>query len=578
MKLRISFFDSTVLKKDIFRFAPIWAVYTIFGVLFQSVMLGNPYYRISANLAIITGSVMGLVNAGYGIVVALYLFGDLSNSRLCNAFHAMPLRRETWFCTHFVAGLLFSLVPNTLIALIFLPMMGSLWFTALIWLGGATLSYLFFFGAAVLSIMCTGTKFGAITVYGLINFVAIEIYWMVLSLIIPMYRGVHLTLAPFSKFSPLVALASNIKPYYVIKHACPAEAHSEWYTNVNCVYKFDGYGDNWGYLFAIAAVGVAFAVLALVLYRHRQLETAGDFAAVKPVKWAVSIFGSIGFGMVFRVFGYGSEGAQMLLLFLGLSVGFILLQMILQHRIKVFERKTFIKLGALILAMILFLVLGASDVLGVESRIPKAEDVEKVYLANANLSPEDIQNGYNSHYVILTDAKDVEKVRQFHQQMVDMGGSVGSYSWVTIYYELKNGSTLCRTYTVSIESNFFEKITENFKAQLVFGVSSLNEILSQPYKVNWDGVELTKDQAKTLLQKLWTDAENGRLGEKDSNYDWNTPFANLMISWGSEDESNMSKEEYRWLDVRPDATESWAYLKLLQDFYDVQFSGGYVDY
>ena len=40
MKSRTSFFNMTVLKKDLLRFAPVWAVYLIAGLLVQSVMLG----------------------------------------------------------------------------------------------------------------------------------------------------------------------------------------------------------------------------------------------------------------------------------------------------------------------------------------------------------------------------------------------------------------------------------------------------------------------------------------------------------------------------------------------------------
>jgi hypothetical protein len=57
----------------------------------------------------------------YALVCALTLFGDLFNSRMCNAIHALPLRRESWFCTHALTGLCFSVVPNLVFALLMMP-------------------------------------------------------------------------------------------------------------------------------------------------------------------------------------------------------------------------------------------------------------------------------------------------------------------------------------------------------------------------------------------------------------------------------------------------------------------------
>ena len=110
MKSRTSFFDRTVLKKDITRFAPLWALYLIGGLMIaiSSGISGDELNEVLGGL--------GIVSFSYAILVAQLLFGDLFNTRLCNALHAMPLRREGWFFTHVIAGILFSLVPNLLIA------------------------------------------------------------------------------------------------------------------------------------------------------------------------------------------------------------------------------------------------------------------------------------------------------------------------------------------------------------------------------------------------------------------------------------------------------------------------------
>ena len=45
----------------------------------------------------------------------------------------------------------------------------------------------------------------------------------------------------------------------------------------------------WGYLAIAAVIGVALLAASLLLYRRRRLESAGDFAAVKPIKTVFTV-------------------------------------------------------------------------------------------------------------------------------------------------------------------------------------------------------------------------------------------------------------------------------------------------
>ena len=123
MKSRTSFFNKTVFKKDLTRFAPAWGVCTILMLLALISMADRSYayYRLQNVRDSIT--VMSWLNLIYAAVVAQLLFGDLFQSRMCNALHALPLRRESWFGTHVVSGMAFSLLPNLVIALLGLPIL-----------------------------------------------------------------------------------------------------------------------------------------------------------------------------------------------------------------------------------------------------------------------------------------------------------------------------------------------------------------------------------------------------------------------------------------------------------------------
>ena len=143
MKLKTSFFNTSVLKKDITRFAPLWGLYTVFMLLF--VFLIRSDYSESARFAANADEIMmtmGAVNFVYAGLAALCLYGDLFKQRLCNALHAMPMRREGWFLTHFTAGMLFCFVPNAVGAVLAAGMLGQYAYLAYLWLGLMLLQYL----------------------------------------------------------------------------------------------------------------------------------------------------------------------------------------------------------------------------------------------------------------------------------------------------------------------------------------------------------------------------------------------------------------------------------------------------
>ena len=108
MKSKTSFFNKTVFKKNLTRFAPVMAVYTLCLILGMMMLyqnneeMGRTFWFASRMGECI--QVMGLVNLFFAPLCAMLLFGDLYNSRMCNALHAMPMRRETLFLTNVVSA------------------------------------------------------------------------------------------------------------------------------------------------------------------------------------------------------------------------------------------------------------------------------------------------------------------------------------------------------------------------------------------------------------------------------------------------------------------------------------------
>ena len=202
MKQKTFLINKTVLKKDITRYMPIWATYTIFLLL--TLFEFASYDRVIAADNILESiRVMGWFNAIYAGVCAAFLFMDLFNGRLCNALHAFPLQRKGWLCTHILSGFLFSFVPNLLVSLLALPILWEYAYVAPIWLAGATLQYLFFFGSAILCAVCAGNLIGMAGLYGIFHLITLLIGGLAELFYEPLLHGVILNMDTFIWFFPL---------------------------------------------------------------------------------------------------------------------------------------------------------------------------------------------------------------------------------------------------------------------------------------------------------------------------------------------------------------------------------------
>jgi hypothetical protein len=154
----------------------------------------------------------------------------------------MPLRRESWFFTHLVSGPLFSIVPNLIVGLLLMPQLNHYWFVSFIWVGGLSLSYLFFFGAATLSAMCTGSRFSMALVYGLINFLSLLICGLLKFLFEPLLFGIVIEPDGFIWFSP-------------VSYLCSTELN--YLNSLDKIYAHFNPNSGWPYLTLIAGVGIA---------------------------------------------------------------------------------------------------------------------------------------------------------------------------------------------------------------------------------------------------------------------------------------------------------------------------------
>jgi len=514
MKSRISFFDKAVLRKDITRFAPLWAIYLIGGLLVMMTMVAGRNYSYAAqDLAEVIGS-FSIINMIYAALCAQSLFGDLFNTRHCNALHALPLRRETWFVSHTVSGLLFSFVPHIIGAALVMIQLKELWFVSLIWLLGMVLEYLFFFGLAVFSVFCTGNRLAMAAVYGILNFASMIAFWFVDTIYEPMMFGMYMQEDIFMLLCPVVSMSSESKMVLF-----------ERVMDNTQIWQYKGMGEGWGYLAVCAVIGVALLAASLLLYRRRKLECAGDFIAVKPLEPIFAVVFTICVGCVFAVVEQMFTNDYLLFLCVGLIIGWFVGQMLLQRTIRVFKGKVFLKLAILAAALGASIFLTWLDPLGITRWVPKPENVAYVELGDSI---------YDDSYLKLESAESMEDVTLVHKLLIEDRGQSGVRQTVVIHYTMRDGRRISRTYTVRKDTTQWDILSSVFSdPEYVLGYTDWESFVEKTEGV-WEGnsllslcevyVRYSKDDVnyrelhdtmrRELLEALKKDCEEGLLPQK----------------------------------------------------------------
>lgn len=548
MKSRISCFEKTTFKKDVTRFAPLWAIYLIVGILIVMSMLTDYSAGAAAQKLARMVGVFSTINLVYACVVAQLLFGDLFQSRMCNAIHAMPLSRGQLFGSHVAAGLCYSLVPHIIGALIMATRLGEFWFVAFIWLLGMTLEYLFFFGVAVFSIFCTGNRFAMVAVYGILNFFSLIGYWFIYTVYAPVMRGVVISDNVFYTLCPVANL-------------CRRE---EWiimdWVDVNR-YTYEGLGGGWDYLGIIAVIGVVLVALSWLLYRRRQLECAGDFIAVRPLEPVFAVVFTLCVGAVFALFGDLIGSGYVLFLIIGMVLGWFVAQMLLQRTVKVFRPKAFGKLAILVAVMIASLLLVRADLFGVVRYIPDADRVTSVTISRSSRFPE-----YNDSTVKLKNREDIETVVGIHEYLLeqeeDLDGVYYAFP-LAIRYELDNGRAVVRYYDgAALDARLMEELKAIYsRPTVLFGCDTWEEARQRISFVVLGAEEYSADIVTGLLDAIGKDVAAGGLSQNwfvQNGKDWKYSFT-LILS------DTSSNPKWHNLYVYPEAENTIAWL---DDFYE----------
>ena len=459
MKSKISFFNAGIFKSMLKRFWPLWTAY--FAVWFMCLPLpllvarlqGVKESAVTVVTAAMKTSVEASVVSGFlmGILAAMAVFGFLYNSRSCGMIASTPVRREAVFCSAYLAGALPVLAANLFIAVL------NWLFTLSSGIEGAcifkmnailfavnSMEFLIFFSISAFIAMLTANIVALPVLYLIFNFVFLGMEYVVRMLYGMFIFGYSDHPDCVLEFmSPLIYLFTRIGINVNISTGSAAVSLT-----------------NWSALLGYIISAVVFSVTALLLYRKRRMESAGDVIAVnslRPVfKFCVTACAALCFGLLFFVIIstlFTSLSMSMLVLSAGLIIGafigYFASEMLLKKSFHVFKGswKGFVITAVL---CIVFAFVCVTDLFDLSSQLPDADDIEAISY-NSEGRDVDIKNRSDIEALLKVN-KAIIADRDKYEGLDDT--DLENTGYVSIRYKLKDGRVICRGYTLLIDDNY----------------------------------------------------------------------------------------------------------------------------
>ncbi len=605
MKSKTSLFSPGLSRNILSRFWPLWLIYL--GVLLVQLPVAVSGYvsqGISARYTMECILQLAVDVAGYAMAASLLsvmaVFSYLYSKRSCSLINSLPVRRETAFVTACLTGLLPLLLAELLTWLIALGVFAG---SEIVrpeylnsWLLIALLSTLASYGFGVFCAMLTGHIMVLPALFLVLNAAVYVLEALVQALLRTLVYGYDGGSALISRLSPLPYASSALR---VIAEPTAGSPEPEF-----ILLGIDS-------LAVYAVVGMLFIVPALLLYRRRKMEAVGDVVAIKalePVfKYCASIYAALGLGALMaesmdNALSSGPPEAAVLalMLLLGAALGYYAAEMLLQKSLRVFRSR----IRGLIVVWAVFLlgvVVAELDLTGYERRVPETEEIQSVVLVNDGR--------------VTEDAESIKLTRKIHQTAIDNeehNRQAEGRSFVHIRYELKDGSSLSRSYRVDRSRDWVDNsgrseyalcrelymLPQNKELMMKAGEIKAENVIfcdieqllpkSDEFSLNYEQLRLSPQQAEELYtQCILPDTQDSMLGTRwfymdEEAYETRSdtslyihvesgegpeygPYvfsveitldAERSIAWLEE---NLGIEVKPYLEVRPDALEDLEY-------------------
>lgn len=451
-----------LMRKDITRFWPIWASYLAIWTLILPVRLVHIFRSGSGvealarqsesarQLILSSAQMTGVLLAfAYGLICAMAVWSYLTAARSVSLYHALPVTRESAFVSHWMTGLSFTVVPSGIIALLTWlcaaacgsPGLGRV---VLYWLGAVCLQQLLFFCIGTFTAMLTGSLPGLAALYPMLNLAVYFCEVLVDSTAVLFMRGVNDISPRLTVLSPVVQLVSLGNAYWDPALSSPFE------------------GLQYPLLLCYGVASLVLSVLALLLYRKRASESAGDMVALPLLRPVFQICCALGCSLILGWFFWvllfqqaEAWGTLLCSLLLGGMIGWFAAAMLMKKSFRVFVKKQWLGLAAFSLAICIAVLLLVLDVFGIVRRVPEPSQLRSAQLRSGGVT------------VQFTEEESFLQLTALHRALLnEPEGSGSKYDqWVYISYTLNDGTEVSRSYTFEAGEHDLQK-ADSLVAQL----------------------------------------------------------------------------------------------------------------
>ena len=549
MKSKTSLFNVAIFKKNIKRVWPFWGLLSFVATipslfLFMEWIRGEVssaetnalyvkemFYSAAVYLA-------PLVAAGTAIVTAMAVWAYLYSNRSVGAYHSIPVTRTGLFITGYISGLAIMLIPYVIgggLFILTLLIIGCGFSPAVFALIGAViLDSIFFFSFATVIAMMTGNILALPVLYIVFNFLALGVENLFNFVISNLLYGFEFNMSGRSAFfSPLYKLLRDVG---VARDYSYEEDIYNYYSRTLKGVSLD----NFELVLIYGGIGVVLAVIALLMYKKKKSESAGDVVSAKPLKpimltiYAITVTTLLGM-LLYYIFSLGNEKGMSLILAIvcfmaALAIAYYSGLMLLEKSVKVFTKKTF--RGFLVgTVIVVFCCFGMKyDIMGIEKRVPDASKIRTLKVYDNNFYEFDgknsdlLEKALDIHRKIIEN-KDLLIERQYSEWDEDV-----AYDYIRFVYELKSGEIMTREYSVLVpkkDKNEFDNAFVNFISDKsvirtllhendgyyvdggYFSLYSYDSELDASVGIKRSSMDLTDEQAKKLYAAVVADLEDG---------------------------------------------------------------------
>lgn len=508
-------FSFTIFKKNFTRFWPLWALYLIIWIFVMPVMINQEIAFFDSSTeylkgniyecAIYGGTVMSFI---FCIFNAMAVYSYMYNAKSAGFMHALPIKRRGLFVSNYLSGLGFTVFSNIIIFLISLIVVSAhglhLTGELLSWLAIVTMLNVFFFSFATFCANLTGHILMLPLIYGILSVAVAGVEFFSRVAFGALAYG-------FDGNASKIVLGWLSPPVELFGNSFVKGNYDEFGNLIN--YVFNG----WKIVGIYCAAGIVLAVLALLIYRKRRTESAGDVVAVRPMKpvfkycmaYGVAVTLGLAISYIF-ITPNVSFGWPLILIMLACMlftgfIGYFAAEMLMKKSLKVFKKGL---PGFLLFALVMvaLAICIKYDVAKIERWIPDQDEIKSVSI---NVYGE----GYGSGSV--DDVQGVGAVVKLHEKLIedkeelqqayakycaaDRLGDVSYYN-IEIVYRLDGGKEVMRSYEVPVTEELLEQ--ENSPAAL------LNEAVNSPSMI----------QARNISPKATSDILGGYIGAGRGEY------------------------------------------------------------